>query len=256
MSREPLTSIVLLAVNQLENLTRPCIESVLKTCHGTAIEWILVDNGSTDGTREYFEWLARHQPAQSVKVHSFRENVGIARGRLKGLELATGDFILFLDNDTRATRPGWLRELQSTLLENPTIGAIGQTGYYVFILDERWTIFCKCPTTRGECDVVQGYCMLFRAEPYRQGLVKLDPGYGKLWHDESDLCMQLKQAGYQVWHQEVGIQHQVNGTIRVSCGTEEQLVQDYIERTGYFSKKWFSSGICCLRREPAPVRVT
>jgi len=241
-------SIIILAVNQLENLTKPCIESVLSTSRETPAELVLIDNGSTDGTSQYFHQLAQRLGPEWVKVHSFPQNVGIAAGRIKGVELATRDFIAFLDNDIIATRPGWLSDLQKPLLKNPYLGVAGQTGYYVIVLNERWTIFFKCPTSQGECDVVQGYCMMFRAQPYRKGFVALDPNYGKLWHDESDLCMQFKQIGYSTAYMDVGIHHKVNSTIRVSCGTEDELVRRYIEKTAYFSRKWFNYGLCKINQ--------
>lgn len=73
---------------------------------GVSTETILVDNASTDGTADYvrgaFPW---------VRIVSLPENRGFAGGNNAGARQATGSFLAFLNNDTRAD-PGWLRALR------------------------------------------------------------------------------------------------------------------------------------------------
>ena len=74
---------------------------------GVSTETILVDNASTDGTADYvratFPW---------VRIVSLAENRGFAGGNNAGAREATGSFLAFLNNDTRAD-PGWLRALRA-----------------------------------------------------------------------------------------------------------------------------------------------
>ncbi len=62
---------------------------------GVALETILVDNGSSDGTVAYvserFPW---------VRVVSLSENRGFAGGNNAGVREARGDFVALLNNDT------------------------------------------------------------------------------------------------------------------------------------------------------------
>jgi glycosyltransferase involved in cell wall biosynthesis len=74
------------------------------------IEIIVVDDGSTDGTRERFERLPNI-------VYRHQENAGPSAARNKGIKQATGKYLAFLDSDDR-WYPDFLavcvRELEST----------------------------------------------------------------------------------------------------------------------------------------------
>lgn len=64
-------------------------------------EIILVDDGSTDGS--YEQVISRLSPP--CRLHVVRQrNAGLARGRNVGLERASGDVVLFMDDDVLATR--------------------------------------------------------------------------------------------------------------------------------------------------------
>lgn len=93
----PDLSLVVLAHNGLD-FTRRCIES-LEQHTGPSHEIILVDNASSDGTAE---WMAG---TGHIAVLN-ETNLGFARGMNCGLEPATGDTVVFVNNDT-VFPPGW-----------------------------------------------------------------------------------------------------------------------------------------------------
>jgi len=68
------------------------IDSVLSQ-RGCSIEVLVIDDGSRDGTRDVVS-------SYGTKVHYLhQENQGAAAARNKGLQLATGNYIAFLDSD-------------------------------------------------------------------------------------------------------------------------------------------------------------
>ena len=71
-----------------------CIESVLKQTY-KKLEIIIVDDHSTDNSLEVI--LKYHD--KRIKVVKLRKNSGAAIARNKGTELATGDYICYLDSD-------------------------------------------------------------------------------------------------------------------------------------------------------------
>jgi GT2 family glycosyltransferase len=81
-------------------------------------ETVVVDNGSTDGSREL---LAREYP--EVRVVAFESNRGFAPAVNEGIRAARGDVVVLLNNDTEAD-PRWLAEIARALDENPRAGMV------------------------------------------------------------------------------------------------------------------------------------
>ena len=102
---QPDVSVVIVTWNGRQHL-HACLAAV-EAQRGVAIEAILVDNGSTDGTSEYVR--ARFP---RVKLVSLPENRGFAGGNNAGVREAVGRFVAFLNNDTAAD-PDWLVALLS-----------------------------------------------------------------------------------------------------------------------------------------------
>lgn len=87
-------SIIIPIYNTIAYLER-CVESVMHQTYGN-LEIILVDDGSTDSSGALCEKLALYDKRIKV-VH--QENGGSSRARNKGISLATGDYIGFVDSD-------------------------------------------------------------------------------------------------------------------------------------------------------------
>jgi GT2 family glycosyltransferase len=117
---EPETSVVVVTFDQLV-FTRMCLETLLAHSAGEAFELVVVDNGSTDGTREYLRSLAAMDPRIRLVLNP--DNAGFAPACNQGLAIARGDRIVLLNNDTLVPR-GWLGRLRSALAD-PTIGLAG-----------------------------------------------------------------------------------------------------------------------------------
>ncbi len=87
----PLVSVVIPAYNNAAYIDS-AIESVLNQTY-TNYEIIVVDDGSTDNTRQLLE------PYLNRAKYIYQENQGAAKARNRGIEVARGEFIAFLDAD-------------------------------------------------------------------------------------------------------------------------------------------------------------
>ena len=111
---KPLVSVVLLAYNHLD-YTKQCVESLFQYTNDVDYELITVDNGSSDGTREYFDSLPNR------KKLSFQENIGVDRAVNRGFELAEGKYALNLSNDIVVTH-NWLVNLVTCMESDEKVG--------------------------------------------------------------------------------------------------------------------------------------
>ncbi|NUT20317.1 MAG: glycosyltransferase [Hamadaea sp.] len=91
----PLLSVVV-PVYRVEAYLRQCLDSILRTAP-EEFELIVVDDCSPDGSGDIAdEYAARDS---RVCVRHLKENVGLGRARNAGLDVATGDFVWFVDSD-------------------------------------------------------------------------------------------------------------------------------------------------------------
>lgn len=86
---------VIIPVYNVEKYLNRCVESVIDQTYAN-LEIILVDDGSTDeSTKICDDWKAKD--SRISVIH--KANGGLASARNAGLEMATGDFVSFIDSD-------------------------------------------------------------------------------------------------------------------------------------------------------------
>lgn len=94
-----IVSIVIPTYNRLESLKRVLSALEQQTVPSDTFEVVVVSDGATDGTHEYL--CALNKP-YSLK-YVFQPNQGVAVARNNGIANASGQFILFLDDDVVPT---------------------------------------------------------------------------------------------------------------------------------------------------------
>ncbi len=113
-------SIVTPLFNRLE-LTRACIESLQRTLGADDYEWIFVDDGSTDGTREFLRTLPDDGRFRVVLNDAPR---GFAANNNLGANLARAPLLCLLNNDT-VLLPGWLEPMARLARLLPDVACVG-----------------------------------------------------------------------------------------------------------------------------------
>ncbi len=87
---------VIIPVYNVENYVGQCLQSVLQQTH-KELEIICVDDASTDGSLAVLKDYAARD--ERIKIISDGENVGSALARNKGLDIAHGEYVYFMDSD-------------------------------------------------------------------------------------------------------------------------------------------------------------
>ena len=115
-------SAVITTYNRSEMLAT-ALEAVLKQkAEGVRYEVVVVDNNSTDNTRETIEaFISNGHPNLR---YVFEPKQGIAHGRNAGVAAARGDIIAFTDDDVVVTE-NWIAIIKRAFDENPGIDCVG-----------------------------------------------------------------------------------------------------------------------------------
>jgi GT2 family glycosyltransferase len=114
-SQRPLVSAIVVNWNGLE-----CLEACLASLLGQtwpALEIIVVDNGSSDGSRE----LLRSRYGPRITLIESPVNLGFAGGNNLAIRAAKGVYVALLNNDAVAA-PGWVEALVEAAEDDPRIG--------------------------------------------------------------------------------------------------------------------------------------
>ncbi len=113
---QPLVSIIIPHWNGIDVITE-CLESLDRATY-PILEIIVVDNNSFDDSVNHIRKLF-----PKVIIFENSRNEGYAGGCNRGSEIAKGEYLLFLNNDT-IHEPNWIEPLVQLLENNPHIAAV------------------------------------------------------------------------------------------------------------------------------------
>jgi len=231
------TSIIIPTYNA-QKLLGECLQSI--KMHTTEdYEVIVVDNGSTDGTLE----LCRQEGIIFVSLAS---NMGFPVACNKGLQVATGDTLLLLNNDVLVAR-NWLSNMLRCLYSDPMIGIVGPiTNYasgkqqidvpYTNLDDMAERFKHSGPQQWLPTNRIIGLCFLFKRE-LMDKIGILDERYSPGHYEDDDYCFRARRAGYMlriagdsfIFH---------HGSASFSKQKEEQVRELIVVNRHKFIDKW------------------
>lgn len=205
------TSIISVNFNQPQ-VTIDFLLSVKQHTQNKNVELILVDNGS----REDHETDYKAVYPDLVYIRSDK-NLGFAGGNNLGVRVATGDYLLFLNNDTEITE-NLIEVLSEELESNPEIGLLSPLIIYhqqpEIIQYAGFTkmnyLTCRnegignMAVDKGQYDHDSretGYChgaamICRRADLETAGLMAEE---FFLYYEELDWCEKFRKAGKKIW---------------------------------------------------------
>jgi GT2 family glycosyltransferase len=199
-------SIIVLVWNNLK-VTIPCLLSIMKYTF-QPFELIIIDNGSEENVEGWVQKKLRK--FTNVIYHRNDINQGFPQGCNDGINLATGEHILLLNNDTIVT-PFWLSRLMGAFADQK-IGMVGpmsvnngsdqNIGVIPYKNPKEMLIFSAHYSRHNlgsitDVSVIIGLCMLIHNKVWTK-LGGLDPIYGFGNGEDSDYCIRCQRLGFTV----------------------------------------------------------
>lgn len=188
---------------------------------GVVVEAVVVDNASTDGTRE---WLGRWRRLPTI-YHRLPRNVGASVGRNIGTRLARASLVAYMDSDAVALDVDLIARLREVLVSDPTLAATAPAIYEDAERRRMWFLaghankagYHDIERSRSEVndpEYVSTCFSLWRREVVLQ-LGGFDPAYPYIFED-LELCLRARDLGWRFRVlPEVGVHHRLSGDGRV-----------------------------------------
>lgn len=208
----PLASVIVLGWNGREYL-EDCLSSVLdQDLPFDQYEVLYLDNGSRDGSAAFVR--ERYPQARVLELD---RNYGYAEGNNIGFRETSGDFVVFLNQDTVAHR-SWLRELIEAIGSSPEVAAghaniiqpwypefagiterAGATAAYTSEVNRLGYIgYRKLPSVDRLYDTIflHGVCIVIRRSVGEQLGYVFDPDFFA-YAEDLDLGLRVRALGYR-----------------------------------------------------------
>jgi len=243
----PKVSVVILAYGD-PDLTNTTLHSLMGT--GPVypnMEIIIVDNGSSGEALKNIHSFSEQY--QNTRIIANGENLGFAGGNNVGLEDATGDYVLLLNNDTYVS-PGAIYGMMRHLQKSPKVGAVGpltnNIGNEAKLFVEYDTMDDMIVKTRAlktgyrgkhiATRVVAYFAVMFRNNDLKKfGMLSAD--YGRGMFEDDDHCHKIRQDGYEcVVAEDAFVHHHLSATF--SKMNEDERVKLFNENKATFERKW------------------
>lgn len=191
----PFASIVIPVFNQIE-YTKKCIDSLLRDPDRPNYELIVVDNGSSDGTREYLENLQKSLDRTRDKMSPIfnAENRGVAPAWNQGAQAATTDYIAILNNDLLLST-GWFRSLLWALDYHHIhlVSPFAATGPLNYDLDARALRFGEKNLAKLWNDY--DFCAFLLKRAIYEDVGPFDENFLVGGYEDTDYCYRMKALG-------------------------------------------------------------
>ncbi|EGQ9966927.1 glycosyltransferase [Vibrio cholerae] len=239
-------SIVVLTFNNLK-LTKDCLESIERNTTYVNFEVIIVDNASTDGSIDYLENFCSRR--DNYLFISNEKNLGFAKGNNVGLEKATGDILVVLNNDTYVG-PYWLEGLVGALEKNPELGIVGPVtnnigneakinisyGNWVQLNNSAINYIVENRNKLYPVECLAFFCVAIPRSVY-ESVGPISEDYGLGFFEDDDYCKAVEKAGFKIAVVEDSfVHHHLSASFNKLKSSRKQELMN--TNKAIFEKKW------------------
>jgi len=197
---------VIIPVHEQFHLTYQCLVSLILGAGRTSFEVVLVDDCSAGATR------AIESRVENLRVVRNERNLGFLQSCTRAAEVARGEYLLFLNNDTEV-EAGWLDELRDVFDRFDHVGAVGaklvypdgrlqDAGGIVWESGVPWNVgHGRDPSDPEfnyvrEVDYLTGAALMVRRDAWDE-VGGFSEAYSPAYYEDTDLAFKLRSRGYR-----------------------------------------------------------
>ena len=248
----PLVSVLIPNKDQKDTLKK-CLDSVFEKSTYKNYEVIIIENNSVE--QETFQYYKELEKRSNVQVVTWKEGFNYSAINNFGAGYASGEYLLFLNNDVEVINPGWMEEMlgncqreevgitgaklyypDDTIQHAGTIIGIGGIAGHAFLnMPRSRTGYFHKASLQMDLSAVTAACMMMKKSVFDQ-LGGFEERLSVAFNDV-DLCLRTVQAGYLVvYNPRVELYHYESK----SRGTEdnEEKIRRFQGEIEFMRNRW------------------
>ena len=249
MQTRPKVSIIIVNRNRAD-LTHDCVDAIVKHTDNSLYEILVVDNGSVAAQVK----MLVHASLDNFRLIALNRNMFFGEANNIGVENATGEYVVLLNNDVNVTH-GWLDQLLTVLNNEFLAGAVGPKFLYpdgklqeagAFVGTDGWAFQLgqggrRVPPDYADATQVVDYCsaacLLMRKGDYLN-LGGFDPVFEPAYFEDADLAIRLRARGLFTYYcGQASVYHHAEVTSRRewTADQRDEIISTNHER---FVRRW------------------
>lgn len=214
--------------------TLACVDSLYQLytseCDKKEIEHIIVDNDSQDDSVPFLKKEIVKKKYPHVTLIANNENAGFGKGNNVGVKKSKGDYILFLNSDTKVVDRGFL-DMVDFLKNHPKAAILGAklrypngkqqlsawkfytlpNAFLMLLGLERFGFLTEKTDKTKQVDWVTGACMMVRKDIFEK--IGMFDEKIFMYMEDMEICYRAKKAGYDTYYfPSTVVMHQAQGS--------------------------------------------
>lgn len=249
----PLVSILIPNYNH-KDLLKGCIESLMNVNTYSNMEIVIVENNSTE--QEIFDYYKELEETYSnVKVIYYEGDFNYSKINNYGVKYAHGEYILFLNNDTKVIEPDSIEDMLG-VCQREDVGAVGAkllyeddtvqhcgvvVGYHGYataafsLIDRNDFGYMGRPRVSWDVSAVTAACLMTKREIFDE-VGGFDEDF-KVACNDVDLCLKIRSLNKWIVEDVFSVWYHYESKSRGLEDTPEKQAR-FQSEIARFQKKW------------------
>ncbi len=202
-------AIIIVSYNT-KDLLDQCINSIYKHTRDIDFEIIIVDNNSSDGTKEMI-----NKKYPNIYLIENKENIGYGNANNQGMKKADAKYLCLLNSDTYI-HSNVFKKMYDFMQENKQVDVLGpkllhQNAHAQRSVGKDYTlpivfimlfggdkILRTAPKRTKKVDWIMGACFMLKSKVF-ENTKGFDPDFF-MYVEEVEWCKRIRQSGFNIFH--------------------------------------------------------